>query len=136
MASVGLLGLGVVGIPFLTQMGIAAALTIVVAVLVALTLLPAIVGALGTRAFAGQPLGRPILGSNNSLRPVGREGIEGWRRALYAPERMVVTASGAVDEAELLALAELERLAADRQQPGDSPDLLASFIEWDLAVGG
>ena len=37
---------------------------------------------------------------------------------------------------ELLALAELERLAADRQQPGDSPDLLASFIEWDLAVGG
>ena len=37
---------------------------------------------------------------------------------------------------ELLALAELERLAADRQQPGDSPDLLASFIEWDLAVSG
>ncbi len=37
---------------------------------------------------------------------------------------------------ELLALTELERLAADRQQPGDSPDLLASFIEWDLAVGG
>lgn len=37
---------------------------------------------------------------------------------------------------EQLARAELERLAATRQQPGDSPDLLASFIEWDLAVGG
>ena len=59
-----------------------------------------------TQAFAGQPLGRPILGSNDSLRPVDREGIAAWRRALYAPERMVVTASGAVDEAELLALAE------------------------------
>lgn len=37
---------------------------------------------------------------------------------------------------ELQALAELQRLAAARQRPADSPDLLASFIEWDLAVGG
>nr|WP_315053371.1 pitrilysin family protein [uncultured Brevundimonas sp.] len=74
-----------------------------------------------TQAFAGQPLGRPILGSNDSLRPVDREGIEGWRRALYAPERMVVTASGAVDEAELLALAErwfgAEARSGDRAAP-------------------
>lgn len=74
-----------------------------------------------TQAFAGQPLGRPILGSNDSLRPVDREGIEAWRRALYAPERMVVTASGAVDEAELLALAErwfgAEAHSGDRAAP-------------------
>ena len=51
---IALAALAVVQIPFLTAMGLAAAGTVLVAVLVALTLLPAIVGALGTRAFAGQ----------------------------------------------------------------------------------
>lgn len=57
-------------------------------------------------AFAGQSLGRPILGSVASLAPVTRSDIEVWRKRLYAPERMVVVVSGAVDEAKLLALAE------------------------------
>ena len=48
---IALVGLSVVGIPFLTQMGIAAAATIVVAVLVALTLVPAVLGFLGARAL-------------------------------------------------------------------------------------
>ncbi|RBY81430.1 MMPL family transporter [Blastococcus sp. TF02-09] len=48
---IALLGLSVVGIPFLTQMGVAAAATIVVAVLVALTLAPAAMGYLGRRAL-------------------------------------------------------------------------------------
>ena len=48
---IALVGLTVVGIPFLSQMGIAAAATIVVAVLVALTLVPAALGFLGRRAL-------------------------------------------------------------------------------------
>jgi RND superfamily putative drug exporter len=48
---IALAGLFVVGIPFLTQMGIAAAATIVVAVLVAITLVPAALGWLGARAL-------------------------------------------------------------------------------------
>ncbi|SDG09796.1 putative drug exporter of the RND superfamily [Blastococcus aurantiacus] len=48
---IALLGLSVVGIPFLTQMGVAAAATIVVAVLVALTLVPAATSYLGMRAL-------------------------------------------------------------------------------------
>lgn len=48
---IALLGLSVVGIPFLTQMGVAAAATIVVAVLVALTLVPAAMSYLGMRAL-------------------------------------------------------------------------------------
>jgi RND superfamily putative drug exporter len=48
-----LTGLFVAGIPFLTQMGLAAAATIVVAVLVALTLVPAALGFLGLRAAGG-----------------------------------------------------------------------------------
>ncbi|HEX2130999.1 MAG TPA: MMPL family transporter [Actinophytocola sp.] len=48
---IALAGLAVVGIPFLTQMGVAAAATIVVAVLVAVTLVPAVLSYLGTRAL-------------------------------------------------------------------------------------
>ncbi|MDP3803780.1 pitrilysin family protein [Brevundimonas sp.] len=59
-----------------------------------------------TRAFEGQPLGRPILGSVASLEPITRASIADWRARLYSPERMVVAVSGAVEEAELLALAE------------------------------
>ena len=44
--------LSVVGISFLTQMGLAAAGTVVIAVLVATTLMPALLGYLGTRALS------------------------------------------------------------------------------------
>jgi putative drug exporter of the RND superfamily len=46
---IALLGLSVVGIPFLTAMGIAAAVTVLVAVLIALSLLPAFMGFAGKR---------------------------------------------------------------------------------------
>ncbi len=73
-----------------------------------------------TMAFAGQPLGRPILGSVDSLRPVDRATISDWRARLYSPDRMVVAVSGAVDETELLALA--ERWFGDAvAQPADAP---------------
>ncbi|KQS56750.1 hypothetical protein ASG36_17050 [Geodermatophilus sp. Leaf369] len=48
---IALTGLSIVGIPFLTQMGLAAAATILVAVLVALTLVPAVLGLLGRRVL-------------------------------------------------------------------------------------
>jgi len=59
-----------------------------------------------TRAYAGQSLGRPILGTVASLEPADRAAVADWRARLYSPDRMVVAASGAVDENELLALAE------------------------------
>ncbi|MEV6300208.1 MMPL family transporter [Actinoplanes sp. NPDC051861] len=48
---IALAGLSVVGIPFLSEMGIAAAATIVIAVLVAITLVPAILGFIGHRVL-------------------------------------------------------------------------------------
>jgi RND superfamily putative drug exporter len=48
---IALAGLAVAGIPFLTEMGLAAAATIVVAVLVAITLVPAVLGFVGVRAL-------------------------------------------------------------------------------------
>ena len=55
-------------------------------------------------AFAGQPLGRPILGSVEVAggRP-RRDTLEAFRASLYAAPGLVVSASGAVDEDELLA---------------------------------
>lgn len=74
-----------------------------------------------TRAFAGQPLGRPILGSVASLKPIARDSIGDWRARLYSPDRMVVAVSGAVDEAELLALAE-RWFGGEASTPAEAPD--------------
>jgi len=57
-------------------------------------------------AFAGQPLGRPILGAPAAVAAATPESLEAWRGALYAPDRLVVSAAGAVDEDEVLTLAE------------------------------
>jgi len=59
-----------------------------------------------TAAFTGQPLGRPILGDPAVVNAATPEALEAWRARLYAPDRLVVAASGAVDEDELLKLAE------------------------------
>lgn len=58
------------------------------------------------KAFEGQPIGRPILGSNESLAGADRDRMEAWRARLYAPERMCLSVSGAVGEDDLLTLAE------------------------------
>lgn len=57
-------------------------------------------------AFGDQPLGRPILGTDESIARASSETLSAWRAALYAPDSLVIAASGAVNEAELLALAE------------------------------
>ncbi|WP_293463600.1 pitrilysin family protein, partial [Phenylobacterium sp.] len=63
-------------------------------------------------AFAGQPLGRPILGTVQSIKAATPQTLGAWRSALYAPETLVVSAAGAVDEDELLRLAERDFGAA------------------------
>jgi predicted Zn-dependent peptidase len=73
-----------------------------------------------TRAFEGQPLGRPILGSVKSLKPVTRAAIGDWRARLYSPDRMVVAVSGAVDETELLVLAE-RWFGGEASTPAEAP---------------
>ena len=63
-------------------------------------------------AFAGQPLGRPILGTVQSIKAATPQTLGAWRSALYAPETLVVSAAGAVDEDDLLRLAERDFGAA------------------------
>ena len=57
-------------------------------------------------AYEGQPLGRSILGTDQSIAPATPEGLQAWRAQLYAPDKLIFAASGAVDEDEVLALAE------------------------------
>jgi predicted Zn-dependent peptidase len=59
-----------------------------------------------TAAFDGQPLGRPILGTVQSIGTTTADTLSAWRAHLYAPRTLVVSAAGAVDEDDLLRLAE------------------------------
>ena len=58
------------------------------------------------RAFAGQPLGRPILGEVHTIALADADALRAFRYGQYASDRLVISAAGAVDEDELLALAE------------------------------
>ncbi|MFI1988518.1 MMPL family transporter [Actinoplanes sp. NPDC020271] len=73
---IALAGLSVVGIPFLTEMGLAASATIVVAVLVAITLVPAILGFIGKRALPRKLRDLPPAALHEV--PEGRGFIRGW----------------------------------------------------------
>jgi predicted Zn-dependent peptidase len=59
-----------------------------------------------TAAFDGQPLGRPILGTPQSIGTTTPQTLNAWRASLYGPQTLVVSAAGAVDEDDLLRLAE------------------------------
>jgi predicted Zn-dependent peptidase len=63
-------------------------------------------------AFEGQPLGRPILGTVETIGAATPETLGAWRASLYAPEQLVISAAGAVDEATVLQLAERDFGAA------------------------
>jgi len=75
---IALAGLSVVGIPFLATMGLAAAATVLVAVLVALTLSPAMLGFAGRRVLVtggagfvgGSLVRRPVKGQTGNDRRV------------------------------------------------------------------
>ena len=72
-------------------------------------------------AFAGQPLGRPILGTPRSIAGATPQTLEAWRAALYRPQDLVISVSGAVDEDALLRLAERDFAAAVAAEAAPAP---------------
>ena len=84
-------------------------------------------------AFPGQALGRPILGSMDSLAPAEPASLEAWRAALYAPDRLVVSVSGAVDEDEVLRLAERHFGGAPRG-PAAAESVAPARFEGGVAI--
>jgi predicted Zn-dependent peptidase len=68
-------------------------------------------------AFDAQPLGRPVLGNADTVRAIGRDDCFNWIRDELIPRRLILSASGKVDPAEILKLA--ERLFGDMEDwPG------------------
>jgi len=61
---------------------------------------------LWSAAFAGQPLGRPVLGAEDSIAAIGVEDLHAWRDGQYRAGSLLLVAAGKVDHAELVALAE------------------------------
>ncbi len=92
---IALVGLFAAGIPFLTQMGLAAAATVAIAVFVAITLVPAVLGYLGTRVLPKR-VRKTVLGHQgepNTQRDTGF--LVGWAKTVTR-HRWPVLAAGIV----------------------------------------
>ena len=71
-------------------------------------------------AFDGQAIGRPVLGCEQTVRAVTRQDCCDWLEQQFVPSRLVLAASGKVDSAHVLGLA--ERLFGDIQ-PRNAPPI-------------
>jgi predicted Zn-dependent peptidase len=76
-------------------------------------------------AFMSQPLGRSILGREESLRNITREDCLGWMNGELVPSRLILSASGKVDPGEVLKIA--ERLFGDMEDAPGTPIGSAEF---------
>jgi RND superfamily putative drug exporter len=129
---IALAGLFVVNIPFLTAMGLGAASTVVVAVLVALTLLPALLGFSGHRVLGRK--GRAALDTEGDLPPGARPPLSA-RWAAFVIRRkvpvLIVTLLGLLVVA--LPAASLETSFPDE---GQLPESTTQRQAYDLLAEG
>lgn len=71
-------------------------------------------------AYAGQPLGRPILGTPDTVQSFSSEEIRAYLDRNYTTDRMFVVAAGAVDHDAFVKQVE-QRFSSLRQKPDVSP---------------
>jgi len=64
-------------------------------------------------AFDGQPIGRPVLGNEQSVCAVSRQDCRDWLKHQFVPSRLVLSASGKIDPMAVLKIA--ERLFGDME---------------------
>ena len=85
-----------------------------------------------TRGFwPGHPLGRPILGTPETVKKFNREGLRNRFRNWFAPDHLVITAAGHVRHEEVLALVEREFGALEPAGPaaaGNAPQTEAPIL--------
>ncbi|BEL02151.1 MMPL family transporter [Actinoplanes sichuanensis] len=142
---IALAGLSVVGIPFLSEMGIAAAATIVIAVLVAITLVPAILGYVGRRALPRrQRVIAPVTVGTHSPQPVppateelpeGRGFIRGWARLVT--EQRWLSLIGAVAVLAVIAIPffSMKTTLAQRAAEGTTQARAQAIIDSRFGLG-
>jgi predicted Zn-dependent peptidase len=56
--------------------------------------------------WKGHPLGRPILGTKQTIRAFDRDKVERYYRQFYTPSNILITAAGSLDHGNLVHLAE------------------------------
>ncbi|MDB1087277.1 MMPL family transporter [Streptomyces sp. ACA25] len=124
---IALAGLWVVNIPPLTKMGLAAAATVAIAVLVALTLVPAMLGFVGKRIFGRKiRAANPVTGVPSTLPPTfSKSGGDNfgtrWAKGVLRRPVVVLVASVAALGALALPVADLELgLPDDSTQPEET----------------
>jgi Predicted Zn-dependent peptidases len=81
-------------------------------------------------AYPGQPLGRPVLGTEELVRGMGRDTILGYMREHYSAPRMVLAAAGRIDHDRLAAEAE-QAFAGLSAKPDVAPEA-ASYAGGDF----
>jgi predicted Zn-dependent peptidase len=79
------------------------------------------------KGFGDQALGRPILGVAETVNAADVTALAAFRARQYAPEHIVVSAAGAVDEDELLALVEAAFAGGAAQGAEEPPPRAARF---------
>lgn len=57
-------------------------------------------------AFPGQPIGRSVLGSEDSIRSISVDDLHAWLGGQYAPAGLLVVAAGKLEHSQLVELAE------------------------------
>lgn len=78
-------------------------------------------------AWGDHAVARPILGTVDSVNAATVAGLSEWRGALYAPDRLLVSATGAIGESELLAAAE-RAFGGVSAVPGPPAPSAAAFV--------
>ena len=75
--------------------------------------------------YPDQPLGRPVLGEEETIRAVGIDDLIAFRNAHMSPERIVISIAGAFDREALLQSAERRFGALARKPPQPFASALA-----------
>ena len=73
------------------------------------------------QVFGDTPLGRPILGSAESIETLGRDAVRRYYRRWYQPEHIVVAAAGNLDHGTVVRLVKRAFEAAGRAEAPVSP---------------
>jgi predicted Zn-dependent peptidase len=93
--------------------------------------------AFAARLFGDTPLGRPILGTVESINSISRDRIAEHYRARYTPDNLVVAAAGSLDHERVV---ELTRAAFGSLLSGDvapvPPRLAGGVAAGGVAAGG
>jgi predicted Zn-dependent peptidase len=82
------------------------------------------------RAYPEQPLGRTILGPEERVKNFSRDDLAGFVREHYGPGQMILSAAGAVDHAQIVAMA--EKLFGDMEAHGQPEIIPARFVGGEI----